>query len=826
MADVALARTGRTSDRCAVEARTPSGTPSASSAPAGGSPLPASVRAPMESAFDRDFSAVRVHDTAADRRRARQLSARAFAHRGHIWLGEGQRAEDLPLLAHELAHVVQQTDRSGRFDNLIQRQPDPNAAPVPAPTTAAGVESDQVLAKVMESINAEMAELTPLVARLSVEVPIFPANHALNEVLNLQGRLRADEKALRDFEAVAGSRATDVHNAVVRLQVMQQNLSPAVAAAKTWHAANPAGESLGMMNERAGVWLAGAASSQWDKGGLHYVSGGLAYAGAFGMAFLDAAEKVASMGYHDAATAVSQAYTRGDISWNEGERILRSAAWRALLIAAVTRGAGMATSRLGVLGAEATGLASTTLRYGAVAGAIPGGFSAVAGLGTQALLTKGLEDQFKSPAAKAIWNQGMPKGKDWAIAIPLGIIMGGLGGMRGVELSNEKLVGTTISTPEGPMQVVAVTQLKVATTGGKVGLTQPGVMVLKPVGSRVGVLPPPPAADVVMVFDPARNAWVSPQARTTGLSTAPPLKPSAPAGGRSMARPIRSNPAPSVAPTRGLAGASAPALAGALPKPVISGPTKPQPLMLWPGLRPPLMLPSGPLAPLQLQPPTYENFGDLGQELAQTPGSSFGTPRVWSVTPGGVTFLTPPLRGVPLYAPEGPLPPSSYFTGQPRNWTLSGDLQPNFTPFDVLPGQSNTSRSLSQVRGARGPNARGAAGELHVSELSPGSEREVTLDLPGGLTRRSDVLSPTVPGTVNQEVKNYLRFRGSNSGAREVEWTPFMQTEINRDAMTIYYYGHQPVWVFTDAPPSLTLRLALDRAGIPYVVSTDRLPWP
>ena len=113
-----------------------------------------------------------------------------------------------------------------------------------------------------------------------------------------------------------------------------------------------------------------------------------------------------------------------------------------------------------------------------------------------------------------------------------------------------------------------------------------------------------------------------------------------------------------------------------------------------------------------------------------------------------------------------------------------------------------------------------------MSELSVGSQREVTLDLPGSMTRRSDVLSPTVAGTVNQEVKNYLRFRGSNSGAREVEWTPFMQTEIYRDAMAIYYYGHQPVWVFTDAPPSPALRLALERAGIPYIVSTDRLPSP
>jgi uncharacterized protein DUF4157 len=820
MADVALARSGRTSDHPLVTSRTDFHAPSA---PAGGRPLPASVRAPMEFGFNRDFSSVRVHDTAADRRRARQLSARAFAHRGHIWLGEGQRVDDLPLLAHELAHVVQQSDGSGRFDNHIQRQPDPNvSAP---PTAVAGLEPDQVLAKVMDGINAEMAEVTPLVTRLSIDVPLNPADHALNDVRNLDARLRGDEKALREFEPVAGGRATDVQSAVSRIQVMQKQLAPAVAAATAWHEANPAGESLGMMNERVGTQLAGTGSEQWDKGGWHYATGGLAYAGAFGMAFLDAGEKVLSFGFHDAATAVSQAYTRGDISWNEGEQILRSAAWRALLTAAITRGAGMATSRLGVMGAEALGLASTTLRYGAVAGAIPGGLSAVASLGTQALLTKGLEDQFKSPAAKAIWSQGMPKGKDWAIAIPLGLVMGGLGGMRGVEISNEKLVGTIVDTPKGPMQVVTVTQLKITTTGGKLGLSQPGLIVLKPVSSSLPALPPPPPATIVMIFDPAENMWVPRGAQPTGLSTTTSsLKPAAPSTGGALVRPTTPT---SRTPTLGsdvttaAAGGLAPALTGALPKPGLpSGTAKPQQLTLSPGLTPPLLLPPGRLPPLQLPPFTYEDIGDLGQGA--------GTPLVWSVTPDGVAFATPPIRGVPLYAPQGQLPPSSYFAGpgQPRSWTLSGPLQPNFTPFDVLPGRANTSQSLSQVRGARGPNVRGAAGERHVAELSPGSEPQVTLDLPGGLTRRSDVLSPTAPGTVNQEVKNYLRFRGANSGAREVEWTPFMQTEINRDAMAIYYYRHQPVWVFTDAPPSLALRAALERAGIPYIVSTDRLPSP
>jgi hypothetical protein len=67
-------------------------------------------------------------------------------------------------------------------------------------------------------------------------------------------------------------------------------------------------QSLGMYNEEVGTWLAGKGESLWDKGGVHYVVGGVAYAGAFLVAFVDAAEQVASMGYHDTATAEAQAY--------------------------------------------------------------------------------------------------------------------------------------------------------------------------------------------------------------------------------------------------------------------------------------------------------------------------------------------------------------------------------------------------------------------------------------------------------------------------------------------------------------------------------------
>src|SRR3982750_3926095 len=80
-----------------------------------GHPLPLSSRAFMESRFDQDFSQVRVHTDGRAIESARSLNALAYtvgrdvvfdADRYRPETSEGQR-----LLAHELAHVVQQ--RSG-----------------------------------------------------------------------------------------------------------------------------------------------------------------------------------------------------------------------------------------------------------------------------------------------------------------------------------------------------------------------------------------------------------------------------------------------------------------------------------------------------------------------------------------------------------------------------------------------------------------------------------------------------------------------------------------------------------------------------------------
>ncbi len=77
-----------------------------------GAPLPTATRAGMESVFHHDFGAVRVHTSQDAQALAGQLDARAFTVGHQVAFAAGNYAPGTPvgdaLLAHELAHVVQQ----------------------------------------------------------------------------------------------------------------------------------------------------------------------------------------------------------------------------------------------------------------------------------------------------------------------------------------------------------------------------------------------------------------------------------------------------------------------------------------------------------------------------------------------------------------------------------------------------------------------------------------------------------------------------------------------------------------------------------------------
>jgi hypothetical protein len=97
-----------------------------------GRPLESGLRQDMEQCFRRDFSNVRVHTGAAAEQSAQDVNAHAFTVGHQMVFGAGKfvpgTAEGRGLIAHELAHVVQQTGPTSRRNQssslLIQRSPD------------------------------------------------------------------------------------------------------------------------------------------------------------------------------------------------------------------------------------------------------------------------------------------------------------------------------------------------------------------------------------------------------------------------------------------------------------------------------------------------------------------------------------------------------------------------------------------------------------------------------------------------------------------------------------------------------------------------------
>ena len=78
----------------------------------GGVPLPEDLRAEMEKEFGADFSQVRIHTGADAIEMTQAMHAHAFTHGYDIYFNEGRfdpaSKGGKELLAHELAHVVQQ----------------------------------------------------------------------------------------------------------------------------------------------------------------------------------------------------------------------------------------------------------------------------------------------------------------------------------------------------------------------------------------------------------------------------------------------------------------------------------------------------------------------------------------------------------------------------------------------------------------------------------------------------------------------------------------------------------------------------------------------
>ena len=132
-----------------------------------GFPLPSALRADLEAGFAADLGAVRVHADAAAQAAARAAGARAFAAGHRLFFGTGQwspfSADGRTLIAHEVAHVLQQAGRAGSGGRLraagdtagsagVQRDPDNQAVEDARDMLVGGVAIKDLFA-VLELLN-------------------------------------------------------------------------------------------------------------------------------------------------------------------------------------------------------------------------------------------------------------------------------------------------------------------------------------------------------------------------------------------------------------------------------------------------------------------------------------------------------------------------------------------------------------------------------------------------------------------------------------------------------------------------------------------------
>jgi hypothetical protein len=126
----------------------------------GGTTLDAGTRTKMESAFGDRFDDVRIHTDDESDRLNRSVSAKAFTTGSDIFFSRNASPSDGNLLAHELAHVVQQRGASSSGGPMTVGAADDgheHAADAAASAIASGGSSVQRMVESPEAIAREAA---------------------------------------------------------------------------------------------------------------------------------------------------------------------------------------------------------------------------------------------------------------------------------------------------------------------------------------------------------------------------------------------------------------------------------------------------------------------------------------------------------------------------------------------------------------------------------------------------------------------------------------------------------------------------------------------
>jgi len=162
----------------------------------GGAPLADETRAHMEGALGADFGGVRVHADAEADQLNQGVSAVAFTTGSDIFFREGAYAPGSPggdhLLAHELAHVVQQGGQAGRTGGeplVVGAADDPHEQAAEA-TSAAALAGGKAVASGAGGVGAG-AGVARRLQRVAGAPDAAPGGrHALQQIEGVAGQAR------------------------------------------------------------------------------------------------------------------------------------------------------------------------------------------------------------------------------------------------------------------------------------------------------------------------------------------------------------------------------------------------------------------------------------------------------------------------------------------------------------------------------------------------------------------------------------------------------------------------------------------------------------
>ncbi len=91
--------------------------------PGGGTLLPKHLQSRVGKVLGSDLSHVRVHNDSTANEAAQSIHAKAFTHKHHIFLNDGESVNDKKLIAHELTHVVQQESNNSAIKRIPMDPP-------------------------------------------------------------------------------------------------------------------------------------------------------------------------------------------------------------------------------------------------------------------------------------------------------------------------------------------------------------------------------------------------------------------------------------------------------------------------------------------------------------------------------------------------------------------------------------------------------------------------------------------------------------------------------------------------------------------------------